>query len=88
MNPSIPSTPNLKDDPRFAGAVDLDKVREESEKERAEKAAREEQAMHVAIYAWQKAMRKTFKGISGSSTLHRRFHMRAQLKKMEREGQA
>lgn len=85
MNPSIP---NLKDDPRFAGAVDLDKVREESERDRAEKAAKEEQAMITAIHSWQRAMRRTFKGISGSSTLHRRFHMRAALKKMEREGSA
>lgn len=86
MNPSIPNTPNLKDDPRFAGAVDLDKVREESDRERAEKAAKEEQAMLAAIQAWTKAMNRTFKGITGGSSLHRRFYMRAALKKMEQKG--
>jgi hypothetical protein len=80
MNPSIPNVPeNLK-----SGAVDLDKVREDLAKEKAERQAKEERAMMEAVYAWNKAMNRTFKGISGASSLHRRFRQRATAKRLQR----
>ncbi len=84
MNPSIPAPPNLND-PQFAGAVDLDDVKAKAERERAAKAAAEDAAVTRAVQAWHKAMNKTFKGISGGSSLHRRFRLRAEYKRMLRE---
>jgi len=86
MNPSIPQQPNLND-PQFAGAVDLDKVRADAA---ADKAAREQAAMTQAeefSRRWVKGMNKTFKGICGASSLDRRFRMRAHLKRLEREAE-
>ncbi len=86
MSPSIPAPPNLKD-PKYAGAVDLGDVKAKADREQAEKTAREEKAIQNAVAAWHKSMNRMFKGISGGSSLHRRFRLRAEYKRMLREAE-
>ena len=88
MSPSIPSIPNLKDDPKFAGAINLDDVRAKADREKAEQDAASAAAAQEYVQVWLRNMKRTFKGINGGGTLDRRFRMRAMLKRMERDENA
>jgi hypothetical protein len=62
MAPHIPKAPNLSD-PEFAGAVDLDKVREDTEREQADREHRQRLAAEQRAAAWYRNMNRAFKGI-------------------------
>jgi hypothetical protein len=64
-------------------AVDLDKAMQERATERAETEAKAEQAAQEYVQRWERAMRKTFKGIFPSTA--RRAFMKAHVAKLERE---
>lgn len=64
-------------------AVDLNAAMQERDKERAEQEAREQRAMMAATRAWERGMRRAFKGIFPAPT--RAAFMRAHIRKLERE---
>lgn len=63
-------------------AVDLNEAMAERAKEQAEQEAREQAAMQAAAQAWDKGMRRMFKGIMPAST--RRIFARAEIDRQER----
>jgi hypothetical protein len=65
--------------------VDLAKVREQAAADKAAREARAQANIDRYVARWHKAMNKTFKGISGASSLDRRFRLRAEGKRIERE---
>ena len=63
-------------------AVDLNEAMAQRAKEQAEQDAREQAAMQAAVKAWEKGMRRMFKGILPAN--HRRFFARAEIARQER----
>lgn len=65
-----------------AQATDLNKAMADRDKARAEQEAKDQAAMQAAAVAWDKGMRRMFKGIMAAPV--RRSFVRAELARQER----
>jgi glutamyl-tRNA reductase len=63
-------------------AVDLNQAMAERAKQKAEQEQREQAAIQAAAQAWDKSMRRMFKGIMPAN--HRRFFARAEIARQDR----